>query len=128
MTPQPRKLKIKKHEEDEVVVRQHPKHKHYYADQHGNIYRITQLKPNMNRNGYHRVTIKTKRVTDGKRIYGMIARIVYECYHQKTIADNLEINHKDKIRTNNHISNLELVTRQDNLRHRDDQPYNTIEI
>lgn len=44
-------------------------------------------------------------------------RIVYETFKGE-IPSNLEINHIDSIKTNNHITNLEAVTKSENLKHR----------
>lgn len=58
----------------------------------------------------------------------LAARVVWESVHG-TIPDDLEINHKDGNKLNNAISNLELVTRLENISHsiqtglRGPQPY-----
>ena len=53
---------------------------------------------------------------NGKYVYKLAHRLVWESFNGP-ISDRLEINHKDLDKTNNRLSNLELVTHQQNLIH-----------
>lgn len=54
---------------------------------------------------------------NGKRYKVYAHRIVWMVVNQAIIPDKMEINHKDGIKTNPLPSNLELVTRQENVIH-----------
>lgn len=66
-----------------------------------------RLKPQNNGCGYLFVRIR------GKTVY--IHRMVYQSFSDNNLKD-LTINHKDGNKRNNHIDNLELVTREENTR------------
>lgn len=83
----------------------------YSIDDQGNVYRYDKLmKPCDNGTGY--LQIKLRKNGQRKHIY--IHRLVYETFIGE-IPDNYEINHKDHNKQNNKLSNLELVTRSENL-------------
>lgn len=54
---------------------------------------------------------------EGKRFYKTVHRIVAEAFLANK-ADGVQVNHKDKVKTNNHVSNLEWVSVQENNEHR----------
>ena len=56
---------------------------------------------------------------NGKRKNKTVHRMMAETYLGKS---NLEVNHKDKDRTNNHIDNLEWVTRKENCKNINHSP------
>ena len=58
---------------------------------------------------YYRVQLNHKVYT--------VHRIIWEIYHGM-IPDGMEIDHKDKFKTNNNIANLRQVTKQVNCRNR----------
>ena len=60
--------------------------------------------------------LAVKKMIKGEDYRAQAHRIVYRYFNGK-IPDNLEINHIDMNKTNNHLSNLEAVTHQDNIRH-----------
>jgi len=64
--------------------------------------------------GYKRTTINGKRYK--------IHRLIY-MYHNGEIADGLKIDHIDRIRLNNNIENLRLVTKQENQWNREAKGY-----
>ena len=68
------------------------------------------MKPSLKKTGYLTVVLSVH----GERGHKLIHRLVYEAF-VGPIVD--EINHIDKDRTNNHLSNLEDVTRQRNIEH-----------
>jgi len=70
------------------------------------------LKPNKDKGGYQYVgLVKDKIKTTSIKVHKLIALIFCEGY-----AEGLEVNHKDGIRDNNIYTNLEWVTRSQNIR------------
>jgi len=70
------------------------------------------MKPCLNQDGYKKVTL----VNDGGKIKGLLVhRLVAAAF----IGDptGLDINHKDGIKTNNTVQNLEIVSHQENMTH-----------
>lgn len=51
------------------------------------------------------------------QFYRCLAHRVIWIYYNGEIPDNLEINHKNGIKTDNYLENLELVTRSENKKH-----------
>jgi hypothetical protein len=91
----------------------------YYVNEYGDVFRNgKQLKPNTKRNYRNGVPVKDKYYyidiyKDGKRTSFYIHRLVGELYLPN--PDNLpEIEHKDDNRFNNHYTNLEWVTGEEN--------------
>ena len=66
----------------------------------------------MCRNGYYMV----RKMYDGENYNFMEHRVIW-CFINGSIDENLVINHKDFDRTNNNISNLELITQKENMEH-----------
>lgn len=67
-----------------------------------------------NHRGYARIEFKIK----GKRVRWFVHRLVYTCFIGK-IPSGKEINHIDGNTMNNSIFNLELVTKKQNIKHRE---------
>ena len=63
-----------------------------------------------NNNGYLWVWVHS---IDGKRYKKSIHRLVYEAF-VGPIPEGLEINHKDEVKSNNNLSNLESLTKKEN--------------
>jgi hypothetical protein len=70
------------------------------------------MKPTTNKNGYKYVVLKKDGKFKGFTIHGLVARAFLERDPLRT-----EINHKDGIKTNNNVSNLEWVTHSENEKH-----------
>lgn len=68
-------------------------------------------------NGYHQIKI------DGKNF--LIHRLLYAKYHNIKIPDNLVIDHINRIKTDNRIENLRLVTKSQNNQNTSKQMNNT---
>ena len=51
---------------------------------------------------------------DGKRKNYYLHRIIYESVTSQPIPDGMQVNHLDENKTNNHISNLNLMTHKEN--------------
>ena len=94
----------------------HPLYKNYYATADGEIYSIKKygddllIKQANHQRGYYQFG---PRLGNKTRMY-LSHRFIYECMTGEMIPDGLQINHIDNCKTNNHISNLELVTDYEN--------------
>ena len=69
------------------------------------------LKPIIDNNGYQRVFLSDN---EGKRKWYFVHRVVWEAVTGSPIPENLEINHRSEVKTENSITNLELVSHKDN--------------
>lgn len=103
----------------------------YQVDEYGNVYSLDkrvnagimchttvvkkgkQLKPETCKNGYKRVLLISQ---ENKRCHKLVHRLVAEAFIPNEL--NLpQVNHKDGNKNNNHYSNLEWCTQQDNNVH-----------
>lgn len=87
---------------------------HYSVNEYGEVYStrgkpLCQWNDNM---GYRQVVL----YKDGKRHYKRVHRLVYEAFFGK-IPGKLIINHIDEDKNNNNISNLEVITNAQNIKH-----------
>lgn len=80
----------------------------YLIDDEGNLYR--KLTPQVCTNGY--MDFKFGQGGNHKRIHRMVAEAFIQNPENKP-----EVNHKDRDITNNHYTNLEWVTRKENMEH-----------
>ena len=71
-----------------------------------------EKKPSVDKDGYPMHTLKC----DGVSLNLKVHQIVW-MMHYGEIPTHLCINHKDGVKTNNSIENLELVTPEENIRH-----------
>ena len=85
----------------------------FTASDSGEVYRNGKLM-NTYDNGYGYLTVKTTISSIPIHLY--VHRIVAEHFLGK-IPDGMVVNHKDRNKKNNHISNLEIVTARYNVRH-----------
>lgn len=84
-----------------------------YIGVDGHLYdKKDKPKSRMSRNGYY----VCRKMINGHQYHLMEHRVIW-CWHKGDIDDKLEINHIDFDKTNNLISNLELVTRKENVNH-----------
>ena len=103
----------------------------YQIDEFGNVYSLDkkvnagimyhntvikkgkQLKPEIQRNGYKRVLLISR---ENKRCHKLIHRLVAEAFipNPKNLP---QVNHKDGDKNNNHYTNLEWCTSQENNIH-----------
>ena len=84
----------------------------YVTDGH-NIYgRIKKLKPNKNEDGYYKVKLRK----DGKTYNKFVHRLIAETFIPNP-ENKPEVNHKNGIKTDNRVSNLEWCSRSENMKH-----------
>ena len=70
------------------------------------------LKPCTTENGYQRVGLTDN---EGNRKMYLLHRVVWEAVTRSTIPPGYEINHRSEVKTENMITNLELVSHKDNV-------------
>lgn len=71
-----------------------------------------KLKPATDKDGYLRITL----TNNGKRKSYYVHRLMARAY-LKNYDDKLQVNHKNGIKNDNRIENLEMVTLQENIKH-----------
>lgn len=90
------------------TVKTHPTLTNYGADEDGNIYNLKlgkKVTGTLNNYGYRVTSIGGNSV--------MFSHFVYECFNGE-IEKGLQIDHKDNIRDNNKLSNLQKLTPSEN--------------
>lgn len=70
------------------------------------------LKTNVNSRGYMQVCLRNNNTQITRKIHRLVADTFFDGDHQ-----GLDVNHIDGDKLNNHISNLELCTRKENIDH-----------
>lgn len=70
------------------------------------------LKPYPNSYGYLQVDLRR----NGQRFHGSVGRLVAKAFLEPD-PNRQEVNHKDGVKTNNRVENLEWSNRSENLRH-----------
>jgi len=94
-------------------IKNYPK---YYVFPTGHIYNIirkTYVKPIENASGYCYVTL----CCNGKKKNMYVQRLVAEHFIENNDSKKIQVNHKNKIRDNNRVENLEWVTQSENMKH-----------
>lgn len=86
----------------------------YTVDEAGNVYHLSgrKLGTRVTPKGY----VQTWLTQDGETKYRFIHRLVADTFIDKPEGKK-EVNHKDGNKLNNHFSNLEWVTREENINH-----------
>lgn len=100
----------------------------YYAGDDGNIYTtkisprynpkgdLRLLRPRTHPSGYYYYGLFVGKGPNKQRLWRRGHRLIAEAFIGK-IPKRMEINHMDGDKHNNHPSNLEIVTRQQNITH-----------
>lgn len=70
------------------------------------------LKTTINNRGYVSVCLRKDKVQYAKRVHRLVAESFYD-----VDREDLDVNHLDGDKTNNHVSNLEWCSRSENIRH-----------
>ena len=115
MTPE---LYEELYEEEWRVIRRYPR---YEVSSYGRIRNIKTgriLHQYINQNGYLNLTLSTGK--KGVQFNARVHRIVAEAFCENTYScstDELDVNHDDGDKTNNHVYNLYWFTRKENIRH-----------
>lgn len=90
--------------------------KEYTIDEYGNVFDIarnTYRKPTITKKGYLRISF----FINGKQKGKFVHRLVLQTFNPVNGMDNLQVNHIDCNKQNNHISNLEWCTQSENQKH-----------
>jgi hypothetical protein len=99
--------------EEWKIIKEFPK---YSISSHGRVKRLDTgliLKLTLSHNGYFLVHMGDKKIGTKSRIH----RLVLDHFISPRPTNKHEANHKDFNKKNNHVSNLEWVTRSENMRH-----------
>ena len=64
-------------------------------------------------NGYVHIGL----IVDGKQRWALAHRLVAETFLEPPTEKQTDVNHRNKVRADNRLSNLEWVTRSQNMRH-----------
>jgi len=110
-------------------MKEHPTHKGYYLTEDGKIFSawkpgkypiidfnyFIEKKKRISRNDYETICIKGKTY--------LVHRLILETYSPTENSQELVVNHKDKNKSNNKLSNLEWTTQRDNVIHGMDMEY-----
>lgn len=86
----------------------------YLISESGDIYSVTSkriLKPQVNQYGYHQLTLYLNGAKTNCRVHRLV------CRYFLGDSEDLQVNHKDGNKLNNHVSNLEWVTSKENHEH-----------
>lgn len=91
----------------------------YFISTHGNVRstkqgKLKNLNPRISGAGYYSVALC--RGNTGERWQISVHQLVYSHFIGE-LSTELEINHKDLNKLNNHYQNLEMVTHQQNIKH-----------
>jgi len=88
----------------------------YLVSNLGNIKSIKRnkvLSPKVNWDGYLRIQLWR----NNKNKYASIHKLVAESFLEKPLGNNIVVNHKNGVKNDNRLENLEWVTQQENIQH-----------
>ena len=96
-------------------MKKHPLYSNYIVSEDGKVFNSAtgrKLKPERLRDGYERVTLYSL----GGRSRHMVHRLVAQTYIPNPNGKP-QVNHKDMVKHNNHVDNLEWVSAKENINH-----------
>jgi len=80
-----------------------------------------RIKTSIDRNGYEKYNL----TIEGKQKFVQIHRLVLQAFCPHPNSDNLQVNHKNGIKSDNRLENLEWMTRSENTKHSIDNQLQT---
>lgn len=89
-----------------MEIKEIPDNPGYYISEDGIVFTVRILKPRNNGKGYMQVKLKSG--------WKYVHRLIVETF-SGVIPDGKEVHHKDTIRSNNVLDNLEVVDKLKNL-------------
>ena len=90
--------------------------KEYLINEYGEVFDVKEnkmRKPHIHRKGYLKISF----YLNGKYKQRFVHRLVMQTFKWKEGCENLQVNHIDGNKQNNHIDNLEWCTLQENMKH-----------
>lgn len=100
-----------------LKLARHPIYTDYMISECGRVFRVTEIKPQTNRNGYYRMSWKGGGSKQPRK-YLMIHKLVMEAHHGCPIPEGKQVDHVDRNRKNNCIDNLRIVSAVENCMNR----------
>lgn len=100
-----------------IIYSNYPLKYDYYVTEDGKIYSDVSkkyLSVRLDKDGYEKVRLIG---IDNKRHQYSVHRLILSNFNPIDNMENLQVNHKDGIKTNNNLSNLEWMTCQENISH-----------
>lgn len=92
-----------------IRTKKHPNFPNYLVDENGDIF--SKITGSDNGTGYRIYKLMD---INGDKVYQLGHRFTYEAWNEEIIPDGMEIHHKNHIRNDNHIDNLDCVTKSQN--------------
>lgn len=91
-----------------------PQYPQYFVSESGDVYSTLTnrfLTIQTHKNGYRYTTLSN----DGVSTKFLVHRLVAQAYLGLDLFSDLEVHHKDELRSNNEVSNLEVLSREEHL-------------
>lgn len=104
---------VEKHEQGFITWVKHPEYPNYLVSNIGEIFSLKTskiLKKVNTRRGYHEVKLSKHSLAKTKLVH----REIIKCFLGEC---DLTVNHKDGVKTNNNLDNLEYLSDKDNKKH-----------
>lgn len=92
----------------------------YEVTESGDVYRRIdnyKYKPSLDNKGYLRVRLPYPQAKSNDGRYSFKVHRLTAMFHLNTYSEQLQVNHKNGIKTDNRVENLEMVTNRENVLH-----------